>query len=323
MNLDDAFRNIMNQSPATPVVMEAPVPPPVFVQNPVPVLEKATQILPKAVEEPEETEEKTILPSTEPEEEEDDSVSILDLSRVIRVERFQYSGVEDRSQIAEEYRILRTRLQIINPDRNSVMLTSCRHGEGKTSTSINLAMTMARHKDQKILLIDLDLRRPRVSRNLGIKVKNGVVEAVLGKCDPEESIVFSAKENLYVMPTRREYTQATEVLESDAMQEMMDRLHKTFDFILVDTCPCLSTADPMIVGPLTGGAIMVVRSRQTQRESVAHAVTALREHNIPTLGMILTFMKYFIPRYFYRYQYYHDAYYYYQYGADKDKDKDR
>jgi capsular exopolysaccharide synthesis family protein len=234
------------------------------------------------------------------------------------MERFEYNKIDNRSQVSEEYRILRTRLEIVNPKRNSIMLTSCRHGEGKSSTSMNLSLYTAKRKNQKVLLIDLDLRRPKLAKLFRIKQDPDFVDHVRGKCELEETIRYSEEDNLYLMVTRREYSNATEILESSVMQEMIERLHATFDFIVVDTCPCLSTADPMVIGKRFGGALMVVRTRQTQRESLEHAVLALKEHNIPTLGIVLTFMKYFIPKYFYRYQYYHDSYYYYNYYAGKD-----
>lgn len=297
MNLDDAFRKLMKKDGGQ--VPDAPVKPKEVVQE-----EKAP-----------EPEEEIDIP-----EKKDDVIKHppLDFSRFVVVEKMNYNRVEERSQVAEEYRILRTRLQIISPSRNSVMFTSCRHGEGKSSTSMNLSLFMAKRKDKKILLIDMDLRRSRIGKLFNYKPDIDVVDVVRGRNELEEAIVYSKKDNLYLMPLKRDYSNATEILESAVMKEIMERLHENFDFIIVDTCPCLSTADPMIVGKMTGGAVMVVRSRQTQRESLEHAIVGLQEHDIPTLGLVLTFMKYFIPRYFYRYQYYHDTYYYYQYYAGKD-----
>ncbi len=230
--------------------------------------------------------------------------------------RFEYADVEKRSQVAEEYRILRTRLQVARPRRNSVLVTSCRHGEGKTTTAVNLALSMAQRPRQHVLVLDLDLRRPRIGRMLGVEAEVDLVDVVRGRASPEQAIVYGEQENLYALTARRQYANATELIETPAMQQLLDRLHATFDFLVVDVCPCLSTADPMVVGPWCGGVVMVVRTRHTQRESLDHAIRALREHEVPTLGVVLTFMKYLIPPYLYRYQYYHDpSYYYYRYDT--------
>ncbi|MFH0912040.1 MAG: CpsD/CapB family tyrosine-protein kinase, partial [Planctomycetota bacterium] len=236
----------------------------------------------------------------------------IDFQRIARLDAFDYVSVERRSQIAEEYRILRTRLQIVKPRRNSVILTSCRHGEGKTSTAANLALVMAQRRNQRILLIDLDLRRPQIGKYFNILPPHDFVDVIRGRASIEDALVYSERENLHVMVARRQYSNATELLEASTRHPIFDTLHAHFDYLVIDTCPCLSTADPMVVGPVCGGALMVVRMRQTQRESIAHAVNILKEQNVPTLGFVLTFMTYIIPQYFSRYQYYHDAHYYYE-----------
>ncbi|MHC4871159.1 MAG: CpsD/CapB family tyrosine-protein kinase [Planctomycetota bacterium] len=299
MNLDDAFRKLMNK-PETD--------------------KKESESRAVSVEEENDTQnsEESIEAEEESAVEQEISFPPIDFSKLNIKEKLNYSPVEDRSQVAEEYRILRTRLQIINPSRNSVMFTSCRHGEGKSSTSMNLSLFLAKKKDKKILLIDLDLRRSRIAKMFNLKPEIDIVDVVRERNDVEEAIIYSKKENLYIMPVKRDYSNATEILESNKMREIIEQAHENFDFVIIDTCPCLSTADPTIIGRMVGGAVMVVRSRQTQRESLEHAVLALQEHGIPTLGLVITFMKYFIPRYFYRYQYYHDTYYYYHYYAGKD-----
>lgn len=298
MNLDDAFRKLMNKP--NKAEKDSPVDGNLSAQ-----IRKEKAEVNQVVEE-------------EPVAEQKKKYAPIGFEKVVIKEKLAYSMVEERSQVAEEYRILRTRLQIINPIRNSVMFTSCRHGEGKSSTSMNLSLFLAKKKDSKILLIDLDLRRSRIAKLFNLKAEVDLVDVARGRNSIEEAIIYSKKDNLYVMPVRRDYSNATEILESESMKDIIEQVHENFDFIIIDTCPCLSTADPTIIGRMVGGAVMVVRSRQTQRESLEHAILALQEHNIPTLGLVLTFMKYFIPRYFYRYQYYHDTYYYYHYYAGKD-----
>lgn len=248
-----------------------------------------------------------------------EDVEPIDIERARRVPKFAFRPVRERSQVAEEYRILRTRLQFTELYRNSILLTSCHHGEGKTSTAVNLAHFMAKRKNVKILILDFDIRKPRLSKLLGVRDRPDIMDAVQGNCEPEEALWYSEEANLYAMTSYKESGGGNERLDSPGMKTLMDRLHASFDFIVVDTCPCLSTADPMMVGQHCGGAAVVVRSRTTQRESVENAINQLKEANIPTLGMILTFVKYFIPSYLYRYQYYRSYSYYYYYHNDQDE----
>ena len=103
----------------------------------------------------------------------------LDLSRIRQAKRFAHHPIDSRSQIAEEYRLLRTRIQAMKLSPASILLTSCHHNEGKTSTALNLAMCMGRHRGSKILLVDFDLRRPRLHKMLGLAKQDHDVVSVL------------------------------------------------------------------------------------------------------------------------------------------------
>ena len=286
-SLDDAFRNLMQDSTAS-------------VADVRPAGRAAAPAAKEARQAPQ-------VPDVEP----------INLEKVRRIEKFSFRPVRDRSQVAEEFRILRTRLQFTELFRNSILLTSCHHGEGKTSAAVNLAHFMAKRRGLKILVMDLDLRRPRLSKLLGMRDKPDVGDALVGACAPEEAIWYSEEANLYAMTVHRESGDAAEKLDNPNMKVLMDRLHATFDFIVVDTCPCLSTADPIVVGQHCGGAAIIVRTRTTQRESIQNAINQMRDANIPTVGLILTFVKYFIPSYLYRYQYYRSYSYYYYYQREQ------
>jgi len=128
-----------------------------------------------------------------------------------------------------------------------------------------------------VLLIDCDLRRPRVSYQLGIKTENDIEDVLMGKVPLEQAIVYGEKQNLYALVANKDYSNASEMLESDRMKLLMDKVHKCFDFVVFDTCPILSTADPAIIGPLVGGVLLIIQTRKTQRESIYHAADLLRE----------------------------------------------
>ncbi len=299
MSVDDAFRKLMKTDAFQSI--RAEVPAATATEAP-----EEEVLAPSGGEAP--REEAPPVPEPEPEA----AVPPLELSRIPTVPRFAHHPVDPRSQIAEEYRILRTRLQSLELPKPSVLLTSCHHNEGKTSTALNLALMMARRRGRKILLVDMDLRRPRLRRMLGLPLAEADVVSVLrGQCEPEAALIYSEEDNLYFLGAKREYASGTDYLEEQTTRNLIERLHASFDFVVIDSCPCLSTSDPSILGPYLGGAIMVIRSLRTQRESILHAITGLQEVGVSVIGIVMTFMRYLLPRYLYRYQYY-QGYYAYQ-----------
>jgi len=316
MSVDEAFRKLI-QGPGAPAIPRAtpavaatpapgtaapqvcaPAPVPPAPVSPAPVL--TAPVAPVASAAP-------VPPVEAPPPEEP-----YDLSRVQRVPRFAYQPeFGERSQVAEEYRILRTRIQSLTLPRPSLLLTSCHHNEGKTNTSLFLALSMARRRGARILLVDFDLRRPRLHKLLGLPQRKEDVGAVVrGTAEPESAMLYSEEDNLYVLCANGPRHGSTDYLESKGTRKLIARLHASFDFVVFDSCPCLSTSDAAVVGPFVGGVVMVVRCLKTQRESVEHAVNTLQDVGVSVVGTVLTFIKYFLPPYLFRYQYYHGYYYY-------------
>lgn len=228
---------------------------------------------------------------------------------------FMDSGVEVPSgtQTGEQFRQLRTNilLYIQRARRNTVAFTSCHHGEGKTTTSVNLAKFIGMNRSHKVLLIDADLRRPKIRTMLNLKVDNGLEDVITGRCSLEDAIYYSMEHNLFVLPTYKGHSNAAEMLENQSFSNMLVRVSQLYDVVLIDTCPVLSTTDPTIIGSQIGSLMLVVKCSSTQRESILHTKNFVQQLGIKVPGVILTQMKFYIPRYFYRYHYYQDYYYYY------------
>ena len=233
------------------------------------------------------------------------------LNKIKQISTFQNAPVNDRSQVAEEFRILRTNIQTIKlpESKKSIMLTSCHHSEGKTTTAVNLALFMAKNLNKRVLLIDCDLRRPKIAKQLRIKPKVDIVDVIKG-ADIKEALIYSREQNLTVLLAKRQYSNASEIIEMDSFKDIVEMAHREFDFVIVDTCPVLCAADPNILGRHFGGAVLVIKSRQTQRETINSAAETLEESEIPILGVVLTFIKLILPKQLYRYQYYRGYYYY-------------
>jgi capsular exopolysaccharide synthesis family protein len=222
---------------------------------------------------------------------------------------------KDKSMMAEEYRALRANFSVLQEKEGikSIVVTSCHHREGKTTTSLNLAMMLARNPERRVLLVEADIRRPRLKSILRLDNFLGLDDYLEGKGRLQEVMFYVQQENLYVIPARAGRSNATDLLEQSRMEELMTFFRRRFDFIVYDTSPVLATADPISLGVLTDGVVIVVEAETTQRESIEHAIGLMEQTKVRILGFILNRMRFYLPKYLYRYQYYHD--YYYRYGG--------
>ena len=158
---------------------------------------------------------------------------------------------------------------------NVVMISSCRSGEGKTFTAINLAMSIAMERDLYVLLVDLDIYRRGVCEVLDIPVKKGLVDMVL---DPEldlaEVMHRTNVENLSILQAGTSHPHATELLASNRMTEIIQEISKRYPdrIILVDTPPILASSEPSVVAAFAGQVILVVEEGQTSRQLIENAL---------------------------------------------------
>ncbi|MBI4577484.1 MAG: CpsD/CapB family tyrosine-protein kinase [Planctomycetes bacterium] len=247
-------------------------------------------------------------------------------SRVVRVPRFDIDRhvlVLSGTQLAEEYRQMRTHLQALAAEHGVRVfgLTSCHHAEGKTSTAINTARFLAKSQDSRVVLLDCDLRRPGVKGFLGHEPEAGMDTILAGETELASSMVYSEEDNLHVVFATRGISSAAEALESSRFEAVIATLRPRFDFVVIDTPPLLSTTDPAVIGKRTDGMALVVQAGATQRESVHHARSLLEQVGVQVLGIVLAKVRDYLPRskYLYRYHYYHDYYNYYKYYREPEE----
>ena len=212
---------------------------------------------------------------------------------------------DPRSPAAEQYRILRTNLLSLTPGKpvKMVLVSSSLHSEGKTVSSVNLAITMANDVTRRrVLLIDADLRAGTVHQLLAMNPKVGLSD-VLAKGIPwQEALVPTALPNLTIMSSGQDHPpHPAELLSSPRMREILTQVRSSFDFCIVDAPPIVPLTDPSVLGGLTDGALLVVRAGKTQRTIVQQAASLLAQANVRLLGCILTHMESYIPEYIYRY----------------------
>ncbi len=225
------------------------------------------------------------------------------------------SCADRHSHIAEQFKVLRTNLYSLSPERSpkSIVITSSQAQEGKSLVVANLAFTLSLESKNKILLIDADLRRPVQHKMFGISRKPGFSDILKGEADIKQFFEKPAAENLYIIPAGTITSAASELLNSTRLREIIERLKTKFNFIIFDTPPVLNVTDSSVLGALCDTVLFVVRSGVTQKSVIEEAFTLLKNANAQPHASILTDTS--VPAYYYYYKYK----YYYAYAYAKQK----
>jgi len=194
--------------------------------------------------------------------------------------------LQPQSLVAEQFRTLRARIDSIaaaQPIR-SIAVTSANGGDGKTMAAVNLALVMSMSVGRKVVLVDCDLRRPRVHESLGLRVDAGLAEVLQGTAELDEAIVPLEGAALQVLPVRALPPNPSELLASGRMRELIDKLEARFDRLVLDVPPTLGLPDAKTVTDLCDSVLFVVRAHVTPREDADAALEVLGRSRI--LGIV-------------------------------------
>ena len=174
------------------------------------------------------------------------------------------------------YKLLRTQLTNYAQDRgvNTIMITSAQPGEGKTVTSINLAMTFAKAYNQTVILVDCDLRQQKVYRYMGIPSHKGIIDHILDDCPLRDMIIWPRIEKMTLISGGRTVKESAELLGSPKMKSMLSEMKARYQdrYILLDAPPVLVGADAMILATIADAVIMVVESGKTPIKEIQEAL---------------------------------------------------
>ena len=192
------------------------------------------------------------------------------------------------STLAESFRSVRTNLKyFIKDTKNPVIsVSSTISAEGKTFISINLAAIIASNNN-KVLLIGLDLRKPRIHRIFGIDNDTGISNYLIGQEKYENIIFETGIGNLWYTPSGPVPPNPAELIDSPAMNDFIDRAKKIFDYIIIDTPPVAIVTDALLVSPLTDFYLFVVRQRYTTKNTLGLIEELYRNENIKSLGIVI------------------------------------
>lgn len=192
------------------------------------------------------------------------------------------------SPISEAYRILRTNIQFSSPDKKlqSILITSSGPSEGKSTTSVNLAVSLAQ-TGNRVIIVDCDQRKPNVHKLFTISNITGLSNLLVGEATVDEAIIDSGVENLYILPAGRRPPNPSELLASEKMKTLLETLRETFDYIILDTPPVIMVTDAQLLSKYADGCILVVASGQADREAAVKAKELLENANAKILGIVL------------------------------------
>lgn len=215
---------------------------------------------------------------------------------------------------AEAFRSIRTNLQYVDVDNppKSVVITSSLPGEGKSTTACNLAIAVAQ-AGSKVLLLEADLRRPKVAEYLGVDGSRGLTDVLIGQARLDDTIIHWQRGLLDFLPAGAIPPNPSELLGSHQMAELLAELTRRYDIVILDAPPLLPVTDAAILSTAADGAILVTRQGTTRREQVQDSADSLRQVNARILGTVLNFVPLRKRR---RYGYGYEYGYGYGYGYE-------
>ena len=224
--------------------------------------------------------------------------------RIITVE-------EPLSIAAESYRRIKTALEFANVDKRIQVLQVCSsmQGEGKSVTVLNIAATYA-EDEKKVIVVDLDFRRPKLHRSFRVENKNGVTDVLAGHITLKEAIKHG-ENGIDCLNRGTKAPYPTALLGSDNMAKLFEELRKQYEYIIVDCPPILAVSDAAIVSKLCDGCLFVISQSKTEKAAAKESVKILRDNGVNILGCVFANISAKRGNYYYsnKYKYYYQNYY--------------
>jgi len=221
-----------------------------------------------------------------------------------------------KSTASESYRGIRTGILFSSADTTPqvIMVTSAGPKEGKTISSANLSVAMA-NAESKVLLVDCDMRRPKIHKLFDVDRKIGLSSILVGTESPGHAIVASQVENLDILPMGPIPPNPSEIIGSKKMGLLLNALRKKYSRVIIDSPPISAVTDAVALSQMVDTTLLVIRAGETPRQVIQNSLEQLRAVNANVLGAVLNAVSVG------RDSYYYYQYYYYYYGEDGDRKK--
>jgi len=198
---------------------------------------------------------------------------------------------DPRSPRSESFRTLRTNLQFLGVDSGprTLVVSSSGPGEGKSTTTANLAIALA-ETGVRVALLDGDLRLPRIADYMGMEGGVGLTNVLIGQVELADALQKWGANQLFVLPSGPVPPNPSELLGSAAMDRTLASLEEYFDYVLIDAPPLLLVTDAAVVGKKTSGVILVAASGKTKKQELAGAIRTLETAGVSMLGTVVTML---------------------------------
>ncbi|HLF85017.1 MAG TPA: polysaccharide biosynthesis tyrosine autokinase [Blastocatellia bacterium] len=216
------------------------------------------------------------------------TAAALDLSKGGRLRTDQLTMLDSRSSVAEAYRVLRTSVLLSSVDRppKTILITSGQPGEGKTTTVVNTAISLAQ-LGASVLIIDCDLRKPSTHKVLGVEQARGLSTYLSRNVDINGLIQKLPIANLSLLPCGPVPPNPSEMISSAKMKQLLLSLAETYDHIIIDSPPLLKVTDPVILSTMVDGVILVVHGGKSTRDVVRRSRQELSIAGARIFGVVL------------------------------------
>ncbi len=208
-----------------------------------------------------------------------------------RVARYDYivSKEQPLSYVSEAFQKALVNIEYANIDGKYKVLqfTSSLAGAGKTTFISNIAHLLGK-KDKKVIIVDLDLRKPKVNRIFNAPNENGLTEYLTGKIEYKELIQHSTDLNTSFIVSGERTTAVVNVLEANKLKDLIARLREEYDYVILDSPPVIAVSDALYIAKLADTVIFVVAQNEAKRKVINEAINTLRQNKVHILGTVLT-----------------------------------
>ncbi|MEA2031090.1 MAG: CpsD/CapB family tyrosine-protein kinase [candidate division Zixibacteria bacterium] len=218
---------------------------------------------------------------------------------------------------ATEFRRLLQRIESNSKkfEHKAILITSAELAEGKSTICSFLALSAARQKKMKTLLIDADIRRPSIHKFFSMQREGGLTEILSGNLNAAEAVKHTDIEQLHIITAGKHNQQPSDFFDAEAIGRLISEMKFYYDMVLVDCAPVLPVSDPMLLASKLDSIILVIKAGKTQKEVVERAINILGSNSNSILGVVLNNMNNSLP-------YYYD-YKYYGYNSETDGPRDK
>jgi capsular exopolysaccharide synthesis family protein len=177
----------------------------------------------------------------------------------------------------------------VDDDNRAFVVTSSIPGEGKSTTTANLALALA-ETGARVVLVDADLRLPRLAEYMGLEGAVGLTDVLIGRAALADVLQRWGNKDLFVLPAGQVPPNPSELLGSEAMVSLLQALNEQVDYVLLDSPPLLPVTDAAVLSSLTAGAIVVSAAGKVKKTEVAGAIRNLNQTNSKVIGIVLTML---------------------------------